>query len=285
MAIRNDRWIQSGRPTIEGAGVHLSRLFGFGKTSDFDPFLLLDDFRGDDPEQYQVGFPWHPHRGIETITYILDGKIEHQDSLGNKGIIGPGDVQWMTAGSGIIHQEMPIGNANGKMGGFQLWANLPSNQKMMEPRYREVKNKDIPDVQLPGGGSARVIAGSVNSVTGPVGDLVIAPEYLDIWLPPGVTFKHSTTSRHTVFCYVYSGFGNFMPGGTALVKNGALVLFEVGDEIMVTAGDEGARFLLISGEPLYEPVAWYGPIVMNTQEEINIAMRDLRENTFIKLRG
>ncbi|MBA4421203.1 MAG: hypothetical protein C0391_08645 [Anaerolinea sp.] len=285
MTIRNVRLIQSGKPTVEGAGVHLNRAFGFGQTSEFDPYLMLDDFRGDDPELYQAGFPWHPHRGIETITYMLEGKAEHQDSLGNKGIIDPGDVQWMTAGSGIIHQEMPIGNANGKMGGFQLWANLPSDQKMMDPRYREIKSTDIPDVQLPGGGSARVIAGNVNGVTGSVSEIVIAPEYLDVRLPANATFKHPTTSSHTVFCYVYSGSGNFVPEGTALAKNGGLVLFEVGDEIMVTAGDEGVRFLLISGEPLYEPVAWYGPIVMNTQEELNTAMRELRENSFIKFRG
>lgn len=285
MTPRNVKMIQRSRPTSEGAGVQLNRVFGFGRTSDFDPFLMMDDFRGDDPALYSAGFPWHPHRGIETITYMIESKVEHQDSLGNKGVIGAGDVQWMTAGSGIIHQEMPIAGENGRMGGFQLWANLPARQKMMDPRYRDVTANEIPKVDLPGGGTVKVIAGEVNGVKGPVGDIVIEPEYLDVQLPAGVKFKHATRASHTVFCYVYGGYADFVPQGTARAKNGEVVLFEPGDEVEITAGDEGTSFLFLSGEPLREPVAWYGPIVMNTQSELEVAMRELRENTFIKFRG
>lgn len=285
MKICSVKRLQHSQPTLEGAGVHLNRVFGFTNTSDFDPFLLLDDFRGDEPAKYLAGFPWHPHRGIETITYMLAGKAEHQDSLGNKGVIGPGDVQWMTAGNGIIHQEMPIGDETGKMGGFQLWANLPSNQKMMDPRYRDVKSIDIPEVSLSGGGMARVIAGSIEQVQGPVRDIVIAPQYLDVRLPPGAVFHHPTAEDHTVFCYVYAGLGEFAPNPPAIAKNGEAVLFDAGDCVAITAGKEGLSFLFISGKPLGEPVAWHGPIVMNTQEELNIAIRELRENTFIKYKG
>jgi redox-sensitive bicupin YhaK (pirin superfamily) len=285
MAVRNVSKIQHSRPTIEGAGVHLNRVFGFGRSTDFDPFLLLDDFRSPTPADYLAGFPWHPHRGIETITYMLDGRVEHGDSLGNKGYINPGEVQWMTAGSGIIHQEMPKGDPNGKMGGFQLWANLPAKFKMMDPRYREVKSSDIPEVDLPGGGIVRVISGSVGDVRGPVRDIVIDPEYLDVRLPAHATFTHLTTADHTVFCYVYGGNGNFIPEGTALAKNNELVLFETGDEVVISSGDEPLQFLLISGKPIHEPVAWYGPIVMNTQQELDIAMQELRDDSFIKFKG
>ncbi len=284
MAIRQVKKIIRSVPVTEGAGVHLNRAFGFGKTSEFDPFLLLDDFRSSNSEEYKAGFPWHPHRGIETITYMLDGRVEHQDSLGNNGHINPGDVQWMTAGSGIIHQEMPEGNDSGAMGGFQLWANLPAKHKMMDPRYREVKEADIPEVTLKSGGTVRVIAGEVEGVRGPVTDIIIEPEYLDVRLPPHTSFTHLTHSDHTVFCYVIDGFGNFLHKGTATAKNGELVLFESGDEVSICSVDMPLRFLFISGAPLNEPVAWHGPIVMNTQQEIEIAMQELRTETFIKFK-
>jgi len=285
MTIRPIVSISASRPTVEGAGVHLNRAFGFGKTKDYDPFLLLDDFRGDDPDLYQAGFPWHPHRGIETITYMLEGSVEHQDSLGNRGIIGAGDVQWMTAGSGIIHQEMPIPGADGRMGGFQLWANLPANQKMMRPRYRDVRAADIPVVPLPDGGSARVIAGEVAGVRGPIGEVVIMPEYLDVRLPAGASFQHAIPTGHHAAAYVHAGSGSFNPQDARAAANHDLVLFGEGDEIQVRAGTDGLSFLLISGKPLNEPVAWYGPIVMNTEEEIQLAMRELRNDTFIKSGG
>jgi quercetin 2,3-dioxygenase len=285
MTTRQVKKILHSTPTVEGAGVNLNRVFGFGKTRDFDPFLLLDDFRSPNPEDYLAGFPWHPHRGIETITYMLDGLVEHGDSMGNKGLIKPGEVQWMTAGSGIIHQEMPKGDNVGKMGGFQLWANLPAKDKMMDPRYREVKSMEIPEVQLVGGGVARVIAGEVNGIKGPVKDIVIDPAYMDVRLPAHASFSHPTIHDHTVFCYVYEGYGKFLPEGTALAKNGDLVLFEAGDEVVISSVDEPLKFLLISGKPLHEPVAWYGPIVMNTQAELDVAMRELRNDTFIKFKG
>lgn len=285
MAIRNVRKIQHSRPTIEGAGVHLNRVFGFGATSEFDPFLLLDDFRSPNPPDYLAGFPWHPHRGIETITYMLDGRVEHRDNLGNIGYINPGDVQWMTAGSGIIHQEMPKGDSHGKMGGFQLWANLPAKYKMMDPRYRDVKCSTIPEVDLPDGGMVRVICGRVGEIIGPVRDIVIEPEYFDVRIPAHATFTHRTGKDHTVFCYVHEGSGNFVPEGTARAKDGELVLFEAGDEVVISSGDEPLKFLFISGLPIREQVAWYGPIVMNTQQELDIAMQELREDTFIKYKG
>jgi redox-sensitive bicupin YhaK (pirin superfamily) len=285
MTTRQVKKILHSTPTVEGAGVNLNRAFGFGKTSDFDPFLLLDDFRSPNPEDYLAGFPWHPHRGIETITYMLDGLVEHGDSMGNKGVIKPGEVQWMTAGSGIIHQEMPKGDKVGKMGGFQLWANLPAKDKMMDPRYREVKSMEIPEVQLAGGGVARVIAGEVNGIKGPVKDIVIDPAYMDVRLPAHASFSHRTVADHTVFCYVYEGYGKFLQEGTALARNGDLVLFEAGDEVVISSVDEPLKFLLISGKPLHEPVAWYGPIVMNSQAELDVAMRELRNDTFIKFKG
>ena len=282
MGNRQVKKIIRSAPVIEGAGVHLNRVFGFGKTSDFDPFLLLDDFRSPNPEDFKAGFPWHPHRGIETITYMLEGKVEHQDSLGNKGYINPGEVQWMTAGSGIIHQEMPEGDPSGKMGGFQLWANLPAKLKMMDPRYREVKNTDIPEVALKGGGITRVIAGEVDGVRGPVKDIIIDPEFLDVRLPPKTTFRHQTFPGHNVFCYVYEGYGSFVPAGTATAKNGELVLFDTGEEVSISSDDVALSFLFVSGAPLREPVSWHGPIVMNTRQEIELAMRELQTDTFIK---
>ncbi|MBF8295605.1 MAG: Pirin domain protein [Bacteroidetes bacterium] len=270
------------KPTLEGAGVHLKRAFGFGDTQLFDPFLLFDDFRGDDPEQYIKGFPWHPHRGIETITYVLRGTVDHGDSMGNKGTIGPGDVQWMTAGSGIIHQEMPNGDPNGFMWGFQLWANLPASQKMMDPRYREVTHDQIPEVSLPGGVTIRVISGKVNGTEGPVRDVVIEPEYLDVMMPPNKEFTHAIPSGHTALAYIFGGEACFTEGRNALVVNEHLILFDDGEQVTVTTKESPVRFLLLSGNPIREPVAWHGPIVMNTQEELQIAMEEFRNGTFIK---
>ena len=287
------------RPALEGAGVHLNRVFGFGETHLYDPFLLLDDFRSDVPEHYLKGFPWHPHRGIETITYMLRGSVEHGDSLGNSGVIMPGDVQWMTAGSGIIHQEMPQGDDAGSMHGFQLWANLPGARKMMEPRYREVKASDIPVVGFDNGVVMRVICGNAEGAKGPVSDVVIEPEYIDVTVPAGKVFRHPTKKGHTVLAYVIGGRGNFTGNEEPfsydevgvnyfdyskdpVAGNGTLVVFGDGDAIEVSASGEGVRFLLISGRPIGEPVAWHGPIVMNTREELRLAFEELEAGTFIR---
>lgn len=282
------------QPTMEGAGVHLKRVFGFGNTKRFDPFLLLDDFRSNNPEQYVKGFPWHPHRGIETITYMIEGQVEHGDSIGNAGTISAGDVQWMTAGSGIIHQEMPIGDENGHMGGFQLWANLPAKDKMTRPRYRDVTRDQIPRVLLDNGTEIRIICGEAYGKQGPVQDIFIEPTYLDVSVPPGQVFEHKTSPGHTVFAYIIDGQGVFDPGATGMdgydqgrnsvpeLGNETLVLFEDGEALMVSARKKGVKFLLISGRPLGEPVAWRGPIVMNTQEELQIAFEEYRDGTFIK---
>ena len=302
--VRRIRKTFRGKPTLEGAGVHLKRVFGFGEVPLFDPFLLLDDFRSDDPERYLKGFPWHPHRGIETITYVLAGEVEHGDSLHNHGVIGSGDVQWMTAGSGIIHQEMPKGDENGRMYGFQLWANLPSGEKMMDPRYRDVKSTQIPKVDLPGGTVVNVIAGEVSGIRGPVHDVVIDPEYIDVTVPAKSEFTHTVRKGHRVFAYVIEGRGcfcgkkdpspheaegdgNFDSRRDPFVEDTAVVLFEDGDddEITVSAGVNGVRFLLVSGRPLNEPVAWRGPIVMNTREELRTAFEEYSNGTFIKYDG
>ena len=287
------------KPTLEGAGVHLKRAFGFGGVHAFDPFLLLDDFRSDNPEYYLKGFPWHPHRGIETITYILEGKVEHGDSMKNAGVISPGDVQWMTAGSGIIHQEMPKGDANGRMGGFQLWANLPAAQKMMEPRYRDVKSTQIPEVSSGNGVKIKVICGLVDGTQGPVRDIITDPEYLDVSVPAGTNFTHPTKAGHTVLAYVIEGEARFCQEKDPFsyevegvnyfdlqrkpfADNESLVLFEDGEQVVVATQAEPVRFLLISGKPIGEPVAWYGPIVMNTQAELETAFEELNNDTFIK---
>jgi len=299
---RHIQQVISSRATIEGAGVHLRRAIGFGPAERYDPFLLLDDFRSDHPEEYVKGFPWHPHRGIETITYVLRGDVEHQDSLGNRGVIGPGDVQWMTAGSGIIHQEMPKGDARGAMHGFQLWANLPAADKMMDPRYRGLTSAEIPEVQQPNGVKVKVIAGTVGGVTGPVRDVVTAPEYLDVTVPAGATFSHPAARGHTAFAYVIGGRGVFCRESDPfsyeaegagyfdmerdpLLGDGHLVLFGDGDVVTVGAQQESVRFLLVSGKPIGEPVAWYGPIVMNTQEELRAAFAELDNGTFLKAGG
>ena len=298
-AIRKIKKILKSQPTIEGAGVHLRRAFGYYHVAQFDPFLMLDDFRSDNPDHYLAGFPWHPHRGIETITYMLDGYVEHGDSMGNKGVISPGDVQWMTAGSGVIHQEMPKGDNKGLMGGFQLWANLPAKQKMMAPRYRDVKKSTIPEVSRKDGTVIKIIAGQADGVQGPVKDIVIEPEYLDVSVPAGVTFVHKIKSGHTVFAYVFEGQAYFDRGKDSyayeveganyfdfkrecLIQPQSVVLYEDGDELNVTTKDESVRFLLISGRPLKEPVAWYGPIVMNTQEELRKAFEEYDKGTFVK---
>ncbi|MHB8843733.1 MAG: pirin family protein [Nitrospirota bacterium] len=279
---RTIKKIIHSKPTIEGAGVHLNRVFGFHETHLFDPFLLLDDFRSDDPDKYLAGFPWHPHRGIETITYVIEGSVEHGDSMGNKGVISAGDTQWMTAGSGIVHQEMPRGDYEGRMGGFQLWANLPKTHKMMDPRYRDIKRDQVPEVKLENGVVVRVICGTVGKHKGPVKDVVIDPEYLDVTVPAGAEFTHDTKRGHTVLAYVIEGAGQFDREKSGSMKNGRLCLYEDGDRCVITAEKEPVRFLLISGKPINEPVAWYGPIVMNTEEELETAFEEYRNGTFLK---
>jgi quercetin 2,3-dioxygenase len=296
---RRIRKVTKSRATIEGAGVHLHRAIGFGDPHLYDPFLLLDDFRSDHPSDYLKGFPWHPHRGIETITYVLQGDVEHQDSMENAGVISSGDIQWMTAGSGIIHQEMPKGDATGVMYGFQLWANLPAADKMMDPRYRGIVSGEIPEVTQTDGTRIKVVAGSIDGVTGPVRDVVTHPEYLDVTVPAGAVFTHATPRGHTVFAYVIGGAGLFckqedpysyeaeganyfdMERGP-LIGDGHLVLFEDGDSVTIGTREQSVRLLLISGKPVKEPIAWYGPIVMNTQDELRVAFDELERGTFIK---
>lgn len=285
MTPRKIRRIFTGTPTLEGAGVHLKRAFGHAEAPLFDPFLLFDDFRSDTPAHYLQGFPWHPHRGIETITYVLAGDVEHQDSMGNKGIITAGDVQWMTAGSGIVHQEMPLGNDQGVMYGFQLWANLPASQKMMGPRYRDVKADQIPVVVTDQGATIRVVCGTVQGTHGPVSDIVIDPQYLDVALPPESTYTLPTKAGHTVIAYVIGGEGVFATDGQTPVGDGTLVLFEDGEGVHVTTGGKPVRFLFMAGKPIGEPVAWQGPIVMNTENELETAFEEYRAGTFIKQRS
>ena len=301
MSLRPVKRLIKAKPTIEGAGVHLRRAFGFGNTSDFDPFLLLDDFRNDVPEKYLAGFPWHPHRGIETITYVLAGTVEHGDSMGNRGVISAGDVQWMTAGSGIIHQEMPRGDAAGRMHGFQLWANLPASLKMTAPHYQEVKSAEISEVRDDDGTRVRVVCGTYGGAKGPVAGIAADPMYLDVSVPPGVRKTLLVETTRQAFAYVFAGAGKFCNASGPLsvptesagwadatppaeAANRTLVLFDRGDEVAVQAGDEGIQFLLVSGKPLREPVAWYGPIVMNTQAELRQAFDELEQGTFLKTR-
>jgi hypothetical protein len=281
---REVRTVTASRPTIEGAGVRLRRAFGFGDTAATDPFLLLDDFRGDKPADYLAGFPWHPHRGIETITYLLEGSVYHGDSMGNSGTIGPGDTQWMTAGSGIIHQEMPKPGPGGRMGGFQLWANLPAAHKMMDPRYRGILASEVPVVEAPGGVRITVICGEVLGTRGPVRDVVIEPEYLDVTLPAGARYRHPTVPGHTVFAYVIEGTAQFGARHPMPVANRHLAVFDDGEALSMAAGEAAARFLLVSGRPLREPVAWRGPIVMNTREELRVAFEEYERGTFVKKR-
>ncbi|WP_095590052.1 pirin family protein [Actibacterium ureilyticum] len=300
MSIRPIREQSHAIPTLEGAGVKLHRAFGFQDPTDLDPFLLFDDFRNERPEDFLRGFPWHPHRGIETITYVLSGTVEHGDSLGNQGVLGAGDVQWMTAGSGILHQEMPQGNAQGQMHGFQLWANLPAAQKMTAPRYQDVTGNDIPEIIDDDGTRVKVIVGTFWGQTGPVDGIAADPQYLDIYVPPGVKKSFPVDTYKRAFAYVFDGAGQFAdasnPTGVLLEKevmgqevnirdmsgNRTLIRFGTGDTVTVQAGPEGIRFLLISGAPIQEPVAWHGPIVMNTQAELRQAMAELRNGTFIR---
>jgi redox-sensitive bicupin YhaK (pirin superfamily) len=301
VSLRPVKKIIESRPTLEGAGVRLRRAFGFGSTKDFDPFLLLDDFRNENPEDYLAGFPWHPHRGIETITYVLTGTVEHGDSLGNKGKLGAGDVQWMTAGSGILHQEMPKGDPAGRMHGFQLWANLPASLKMTDPRYQDVAARDIPEVADDDGTRVRVVCGTFWGKTGPVDGVAADPRYLDVWVPPGQRKTLPVETTRNAFAYVFEGSGSFRdasaprgvlteqldPAATVVREEAgdrSLVLFGRGDEVTVQAGESGIRFLLVSGQPIEEPVAWYGPIVMNTEEELERAYAELHDGTFIKHR-
>ena len=299
MSLRPIKHIIQTKPTLEGAGVKLQRAFGFGKTKEFDPFLLLDDFRNENPADYLAGFPWHPHRGIETITYVLAGSVEHGDSLGNKGRMTAGDVQWMTAGSGILHQEMPKGDERGRMHGFQLWANLPAHLKMTDPRYQDIPSNAIPEVTENDGTKARIICGEFWGKTGPVEGVAADPRYVDISVPPFTHKRIKVETTRNAFAYVFGGAGTFRdasqpkavltesavdPNAESVydAKNHSLVLFDRGDEIVVQAGPEGIRFLLVSGKPLEEPVAWYGPIVMNTQAELRQAMTELQNGTFIR---
>jgi len=280
--IRKIKRISKSKPTMEGAGVLLKRVFGYNEVPLLDPFLLLDDFHSDNPDDYIAGFPWHPHRGIETITYMLHGEVKHGDSLGNGGLIHPRDVQWMTAGSGIIHEEMPQ-QKDRLLWGFQLWANLPASHKMMDPRYRDVKKEQIPEVSLADDkGKVKIIAGEINGTRGPVQDVVTNPEYLDVTIDSESEFKHNVKRGHTVFAYVIEGKGYFDPNRDQLISAENLVIFDDGDEVRITTKDESVRFLLISGKPIGEPVAWYGPIVMNTEEELRIAFEEYRNGTFIK---
>ena len=299
MSIRPVKKLIRSKPTLEGAGVHLRRAFGFGNTTEFDPFLLLDDFRNDVPADYLAGFPWHPHRGIETITYVLAGTVEHADSIGNHGAIASGDVQWMTAGSGIIHQEMPKGDHAGRMHGFQLWANLPSALKLTKPRYQEVKSQEIPEIKDDDGTAVRVVCGSFWGKRGPIDGIAADPIYLDVSVPPGRRKALPVETVRHAFAYVFAGSGKFCNASDPLAvptepvgwldttppqaaDDRELVLFDQGEEVVVQAGDEGVRFLLVSGKPIEEPVAWYGPIVMNTQAELQQAFKELEQGTFLK---
>jgi redox-sensitive bicupin YhaK (pirin superfamily) len=302
MSIRPVKRIVQSKPAIEGAGVKLRRAFGFGDTSELDPFLLFDDFRNDRPDDYRAGFPWHPHRGIETVTYVLAGTVEHGDSLGNRGKLGAGDVQWMTAGSGILHQEMPQGDRQGRMHGFQLWANLPAALKMTAPRYQDISAAEVPVITDDDGTVVRVVSGDFWGKRGPVDGVATDPRYLDVWVPAGLRKSLPVETNRHAFAYVFEGSGTFraasQPFGVLTEKevdqrelrireqtgNRSLVLFDSGDEVTVQAGDEGVRFLLVSGKPIEEPVAWYGPIVMNTQAELQQAAAELRDGTFIKRR-
>lgn len=297
--IRKISKVWKSKPTLEGAGVHLKRAFGYHQVPLFDPFLLLDDFHSNHPPDYLKGFPWHPHRGIETITYVLHGRVEHGDSMGNQGVIASGDVQWMTAGSGIIHQEMPRGDDEGLMWGFQLWANLPASHKMMDPRYRGLVAAEIPEAVLRGGVRVKVICGEAGGVQGPVRDVVVDPEYLDVTVPAETTFSHPIKRGYTALAYVIEGEGYFDTERNAYAHEVVgsnyfdfhrrcscaaenLVLYRDGDTVEISTEANPVRFILVSGKPIGEPVAWYGPIVMNNQEELKIAFEEYEKGTFIK---
>lgn len=277
--MRKIRLIKNARPSIDGAGVHLFRAFGFGDERLFDPFLMLDDFRNDDTRNYLPGFPWHPHRGIETITYMLEGSAEHSDSMGNSGVIGKGDVQWMTAGKGVIHQEMPKPNSLGRMYGFQLWTNLPKTKKMMPPRYRDIKAADIPLVKTASGAVVKVICGTYEGVNGPTRDIIIEPQYWDVYVPPSTQLVLPAPSGETCFLYAYEGEASI---GEQPVRNRQTALLDDGDEVEINASGAGFRMLFLRGKPLNESISWRGSIVMNTREEIETAFRELEKGTFLK---
>ncbi len=285
--VRHVKRVLKGQPVLEGAGVKLKRAFQQQRVPELDPFLLLDDFHSNNPDDYVKGFPTHPHRGMETITYVLQGNVAHEDSMGNRGVISSGDIQWMTAGSGIIHQEMPQGEADGGMWGMQLWANLPAANKMMHPRYQEIKHDQVPVITLEGGVQVRVIAGTVDGVQGPVRDIVIDPEYLDVTIPANGHFTHPVHAGYTVFAYVLQGQGAFEPAESdgepaRNIDHETLVIYADGDQLDIHAGQEGVRFVLLAGKPIREPVAFYGPMVMNTTQELEQAFQELRDGTFLK---
>ena len=289
MKTREIKLIRKSQPTMEGAGVKLNRVFGYYDTPIFDPFLMLDDFRSDNPDDYIKGFPWHPHRGIETITYLLKGSVEHADSLGNKGVIASGDVQWMTAGSGIIHQEMPKVSSDGRISGFQLWANLPASHKMMKPRYQDIKSADIPEVISAEHCKVLVVCGSFDGKEGPVTDIMSSPVFFDVEIPAGTEFILPTDSTHNVFCYIIEGEGYFCERSTDETYKlnhhataNHVLLFTPGEQLVVHTMESSLRFLFLSGKPIAEPIAWHGPIVMNTQAEIETALNEYRSGSFIK---
>ena len=281
LKIRKVERILQSKMTTEGAGVLLRRAFGFDELGLLDPFLLLDFFGSDDPDDYTAGFPWHPHRGIETITYMVEGVVEHADSIGNKGVISSGGIQWMCAGSGIIHQEMPK-PYSGTMRGFQLWVNIPSAHKMKIPDYQEFTVEKIPVVDAGSNIKVKVIAGEFCEISGPVSDPFIEPLYFDVSVPANSGFRTMVEPGHTVFAFVFEGEGTFNEAKSTLVTSGQLVKLSDGDTIEVSTQDKSVRFLLVAGKPLNEPVAWRGPIVMNTQEELLTAFREFREGTFVK---
>lgn len=279
--LRKVNKVQKAKPTLEGAGVHLFRAFGFTEIPRFDPFLLLDDFHSENPADYMAGFPWHPHRGIVTVTYMINGRVAHGDSMNNKGVIGSGDVQWMTAGSGIIHSEMPE-KTEGFMQGFQLWINLPAKDKMVHPRYQGIISDEIPVVNLESGVVVKLIAGSLQGKTGPVHDKETDALYFDVKLPAGITFDHTIPAGHNVFAYIFEGMGSFDENNSTKGETGSLIHWSEGEGVRIQAGPNGLRFLLIAGKPLKEPIAWGGPIVMNTEDELQTAFREYKDGTFIK---
>ncbi|WP_406655613.1 pirin family protein [Methanolobus sp. ZRKC2] len=280
--IRTVRKIIKSVPVTEGAGVHLRRAFSHHQTKETDPFLMLDEFHSDNPKEYEAGFPYHPHRGIDTITYMLAGKVTHSDNQGNKGVIGPGDVQWMTAGSGIIHQEMPAGDQNGELWGLQLWINLPASHKMTEPRYREIKSEQIPEIYTANGTGVKIICGDAEGMHGPVENIVTEIEYLDVKIPANGSYRHSTEIEHTVLVYILEGKAYPDPESGQVAESGSLVIFEHGNLAEIKATDENVRFLLMTGKPINEPIAWMGSVVMNTEEEARQAFEEYREGTFTK---
>ena len=281
MNIREIKRISESYSVTEGAGVQLKRVFAQKETTILDPFLLLDDFHSDNPDDYIAGFPWHPHRGIETVTYMLHGKVEHQDSIGNQGVLKGGDIQWMTAGSGIIHSEMPA-QVDGLLWGFQLWVNLPAANKMMSPRYQDITADQVPEFTLENGVRIRLLAGKMNGYEGPVQDIVTSPEYIDVTLPPNTQFEHKIPIDYTAFAYSFEGEGYFDPNKEKLVTAETLVIYKNGDSVQITTKESQVRFLLVSGKPIKEPIVWYGPIVMNTQAEIQTAFAEYRNGTFLK---